>query len=182
MTKNYVSHALNLSNHTSYDCYLWYAFVKCLYFQMFIFHFFKILIFWVVSLVKGQKMTQNNKKFCLLRSVSQELYTMWLSFMVHMCKIISLQALLLLLLFLLFFFHFLKILILGIARWVIGQKMAQNDKKFCLSHSIPQEPCIIYDCDFWYAWVKWWYIQQFYHFFKILVFGVFRGVKGQKMT
>ena len=145
MTKNYVSHALNLSNHTSYDCYLWYAFVKCLYFQMFIFHFFKILIFWVVSLVKRQKMTQNNKKFCLLRSVSQELYTMWLSFMVHMCKIISLQALLLLLLlFLLFFFHFLKILILGIARWVIGQKMAQNDKKFCLSHSIPQEPCIIW--------------------------------------
>ena len=96
MTKNYVCHALNLRNHTSYDCYLWCTFVKCLYFQMFAFHFFKILNFWVVSLVKGQEIVQNNKKFCLLCSLSQKLYTVWLSFMVHMCKIINLQALLLL--------------------------------------------------------------------------------------
>ena len=27
-------------------------------------HFFKILIFWVEGLIKGQKMVQNNKKFC----------------------------------------------------------------------------------------------------------------------
>ena len=31
-----------------------------------------------------------------------------------------------------------------------------------------------YDCDFWYTYVKW-YLQQFFSFFKILIFGVFRG-------
>ena len=36
------------------------------------FHFFKILIFQVVSWVKGKKMTQNNKKLCLSHSISQE--------------------------------------------------------------------------------------------------------------
>ena len=52
------------------------------------FHFFKILIFQVVRGVKGQKMVQNDKKFCLLHSISQEPYIIWLSFMVHMCKMI----------------------------------------------------------------------------------------------
>ena len=33
---------------------------------------FKILIFWVVSGLKMQKMGQNEKKNCLLYSVSQE--------------------------------------------------------------------------------------------------------------
>ena len=40
--------------------------------------FFKILIFrtviWVGVVVKGQKMVQNNKKFCLSHYVSQEPY------------------------------------------------------------------------------------------------------------
>ena len=37
-------------------------------------------------------------------------------------------------------------------------------------------------CDFWYTFVKWWYIQQIFSFFKILVLGFFRGAKGQKIT
>ena len=62
-------------------------------------HMFKVIIspcfffFWVVrggkGLVKGQKKLQNNKMFCLSHSVSQksqEPYIIWLSFMVHMCK------------------------------------------------------------------------------------------------
>ena len=62
------------------------------------FHFFKILILWFDRRVKGQKTVQNDKKFCLLFSISQEAYIMWsvsqephimwLSFMVHMCKMI----------------------------------------------------------------------------------------------
>ena len=52
------------------------------------FHFFKILIFWVVRRVIGQKTVQNDKKFCLLRSISQKSYIIWLSFMLHMCKMI----------------------------------------------------------------------------------------------
>ena len=52
------------------------------------FHFFKILIFQVVRQVKGQKTVQNDKKFRLLCSISQEPYIIWLSFMVQMCKMI----------------------------------------------------------------------------------------------
>ena len=55
----------------------------------FSFYFFKILIFWVVSGVKGQNMAQNDKKFCLLHSVCQESYHLWLWFLEHMCKMIS---------------------------------------------------------------------------------------------
>ena len=39
---------------------------------------------------------------------------------------------------------------------------------------------ISYDCDFWCTCVKWWYLQQIFSFFKILIFGVFRGIKGKK--
>ena len=50
------------------------------------FYFFKIFIFSVVRRVKWQKITHNDKKLCLLLSISQELYIMWSWFMVHMCK------------------------------------------------------------------------------------------------
>ena len=63
MTKNYVCCTPYLRNHTSYDCHLWCKCVK-LYLQVFFFYF-KILIFWVVMGLKGQKMAQNDKKFCL---------------------------------------------------------------------------------------------------------------------
>ena len=53
------------------------------------FHFFKILIFRVVRGVKRAKMVQNEKIFCLSCFISQEPCIIWLSFMVHMCKIIS---------------------------------------------------------------------------------------------
>ena len=52
------------------------------------FQFFKILIFWVVSGIKGQKAVPNHKKFCLSCFISQEPCIIWLSFMVHMCKMI----------------------------------------------------------------------------------------------
>ena len=55
---------------------------------VFFFHFFKILIFWVVSGVKGQKMVQNDKKICLSHSTSQEPYIIRLLFMVHMSAMI----------------------------------------------------------------------------------------------
>ena len=34
--------------------------------------------------------------------------------------------------------------------------------------------------DFWYACVKWWYFQEMFSFFKILIFGGFTGIKGKK--
>ena len=50
------------------------------------FHFFKILIFMVVRRVKGKKIVQNDKKFCLSCCISKEPYIIWLAFMVHLCK------------------------------------------------------------------------------------------------
>ena len=41
------------------------------------------------------------------------------------------------------FFSFFKIFIFQVVRRVKGQKIVQNDKKFCLSNSISQEPYII---------------------------------------
>ena len=80
------------------------------------FHFFKILIFWAYRGVKGQKMVQNDKTFCLLCSISQEPYIIWLSFMLQMCKMIISQGV---------FFNF-KILIL----WVVGAERAKNGLKW----------------------------------------------------
>ena len=56
-----------------------------------LFQFFKILIFQVFrgGGIKGQEMVQNDKKFCLSHSISQEPYFIWLWFLVHSCKMIS---------------------------------------------------------------------------------------------
>ena len=60
-------------------------------------------------------MVKNDKKFCLSYSITQESYLIWLSFMVHICKMIISPS-----------FNF----------WVNsgakGQKMVQNDKKAML--------------------------------------------------
>ena len=97
--------------------------------------FVKILGFWVVRGVKGQKTVQNDKKLCLLHSISQEPYIIWLSSMVHICKmIISLG----------FCFIFSNFLFFGFVRREKVQKMVQNDKKFSLSCSVSQEPYIMW--------------------------------------
>ena len=43
------------------------------------------------------------------------------------------------------------------------QKMAQNDRKLCLTLYLRN--CTTYDCGFWYTCVKWWYLQQMFSFF-----------------
>ena len=65
---------------------------------------------------------------------------------------------------------------------VKGQRMTQNDKKFCfLSLTLYLKNRTLYDFGFWYTSVKS-YLQQFFHFFKILIFLVCKRVKGQKIT
>ena len=91
--------------------YLWYI---CMYKKITspgIFKiFFKILIFGIIrGEVKGQKTAQNDNKFCLSHSMSQELYIMWLWFLVHMCKMMISAA---------NFFHFSKFWFLGFLRGV----------------------------------------------------------------
>ena len=46
---------------------------------------------------------------------------------------------------------------------VTGQKMAQNDIKFCLTLYLSN--CTSYECVFWYTCVKW-YLQQSFLFFQ----------------
>ena len=98
------------------------------------FRFFKIVFlgFWRGKRAKNCRKWQ---KFCLSFSISQELFILWLPFMVCMCKMIISPG---------FFFHFFKILILRVVEGTKVQKITQNDKKFCLSHVISQEPFIIW--------------------------------------
>ena len=135
------------------------------------FQFFKILIFRVVIRVKGQKNSPKCQKM-LSVSISQEPYIIWLSFMVHMCKMIISPE---------FFFFFSKFWFLGY-RGVKGQKTVQNVKKFCLLHSISQEPYVI-----WLSYMV--HICKmiissgvFIVFSKFWFSGSIRGIKGQKMV
>ena len=57
--------------------------------------FFSCSKFWFFGLLggwKGKKWAKMTKKFCLSRSISQEPYIIWLSFMVQMCKMIIFPA------------------------------------------------------------------------------------------
>ena len=121
-----------LRNSIAYDHYFWYTCVKMMIAPG---AFFKFPKFWFSRLLgggglKGKKTVQNDKKFCLLQSITEKTYMIWLSFMV-----ISSTA---------FFFYFFKILILWVHSGLKGLKTVYNDKTFCLSHSISQEPYIIW--------------------------------------
>ena len=147
MTKYSVCCSPHLRNHTS--CHLSYTIVEWLYLQVvfffFLLHFFKILIFWVVSGVKGQKMDQIDNKFCLWHSISQKPGIIWLPFMVHMCKMMVSPG----------FFTFL------------GGKMAKNglkwEKNVCHAPYLRNHT----SCNrhLLYTSVKWWYLQVFFFFF-----------------
>ena len=108
--------------------------------------FFKILIFWVVMGVKGQKLVQNDQKICPLHSISQEPYNICFSFMVHMCKMIIYSGV---------FCQYFKILIFWVTRVAKGQIMVQNHKKFCLTHAPYLRSHTLYDSRLWYTCVKW---------------------------
>ena len=109
-------------------------------------------------------MVQNEKRFCLLNTISQEPYIIWLPFMVDKCKMIISAG---------FSFNFFKILIFWFVSGIKGQKMAQNDKNFCLLCLISQESLFIV-----YMWKR----KYLLIFFQFLIFGANSGVKGQKTT
>ena len=66
-------------------------------------------------------------------------------------------------------------------RGLKGQKAFQNDKNFCLSCSISQEPYIIW-LSFMVQVCKMVLSPGVLFNFKILIFRVVRGLKGQKIT
>ena len=53
-----------------------------------LFIFWKFWFFGLLGWLKGQNTIQNDKKFCLSCSISQEPFIIWLPFMVHMCQMI----------------------------------------------------------------------------------------------
>ena len=138
MAENYACHASYLSNYASYDCHLWYTCIKSWYLQ--VLSFFKMLIFWVVKGVKEQKMVQNENKFCLWRSLSQESYIMWFSFMVHMSKMIIFPSI---------FFIFSKFWFSG-----LGQKIALKWQKSSACHAPYLKNHTSHDSHLWYTSVK----------------------------
>ena len=80
-------------------------------------------------------MAQNNKKFCLSCSISQEPHIIWSLFIVNMCKRIISPGI---------FCIFWNFNFLGCWRRLKVQKMAWNDQKSCLSHSVSLELYIIW--------------------------------------
>ena len=117
----------------------------------FFFIFFKILILQVVRGVKEQKMSQNDKKICLLHSISQEAQLYDHYFWYTCVKWWHLQML--------FSFLF-KILIF----WVVrggqkGKKMTQNDKKFYQFHSVSQK--MLKSPESFYIFWKFWFFRFF---------------------
>ena len=107
-------------------------------FLLFFFHFFNILIFQVVSGVKGKKMTQKDKKFSLLHSISQELYIIWLSFLVHIFKMIISPC----------------ILIFEVVRGLKGEKWHKMTKNsICCTPYLRNYTS--YDHHLWCTYVKW---------------------------
>ena len=109
--------------------------------------------------------------------ISQEHYSLWSWFLVHLCEMISPKGV----------GYFLKVLILWVVSGVRRQKISQNEKNFCLSHSLSEESFfiifsfIVHICKM----IKSQGIFFILLIFKILIFRVVRGVKGEeraKMT
>ena len=95
--------------------------------------FFSFSKFWFsgsIPPVEGQKTVQNDKKLCLMCSISQEPYIIWLSFMVQMCRMIISAGI----------FLNVKILIFQVIKGLKGQKMT----KISVLHLLFQEPYIIW--------------------------------------
>ena len=109
-------------------------------------------------------------KSCLSHSISEEPYIIWLSFMVHMCKMVISPGV---------FFHFYKIFIFQIVRGVKGQNLVQNNKKFSVTLRISgtiHHMNVIYGTHMWNNNIS----RYFFHFWKKFFPWVVRGLKGQK--
>ena len=133
-----------LRNSIAFDHDFWSACVKWWHLQAFFsffqnFDFFKLLVG-----VKGQKMVQNDKKFCPSCFISQEPYIIWLSFMLHMCKMIISPGV---------FFSFSKFWFFGLLGGQKGKKRSQITKN-SVCHASYLRNHASYDCHLWYTCVK----------------------------
>ena len=96
---------------------------------VFLFFFFILSKFWFSRFLGGSKRKKIvHKKLCSLHLVSKEPYIICLSFLVHKCKVMISPG---------FFFQ-------NFDFSVKGQRMVQNEERFCLLNTISQEPYIIW--------------------------------------
>ena len=137
MTKNYLSCSMSQE-----PCIIWLSFIVHMCNMIISPGVFSVFSkFWFFRLLggggalKGWKMVKNDKKVCPLDSISQEPYITWVSFMVHMCKMVISPGVFLL---------FSKLWFFGLLGGKKSKKTVQNDKKFCLSHFLSQEPSVIW--------------------------------------
>ena len=172
-----------------------------LYHRIVICSFFKILIFRFVSGAKGQKMAQDDKKFChtpyLKNHTLYDCHLWYTSVMItsldfyHFFQNVIFQEDQITkkaqndkklshlisqepcIIWSSCMVHMCKMIISSSAFYV---KIVQNDQKFCLSCTISQEP-YSYDCGFWYTYVKWWYLHQ-----RVFIFSDFSGEKWPILT
>ena len=112
----------------------------------------------------------NDKKFCPSCSISQELYIIWLPFMIHMYKVIISPGVFIFSKFFLFF-----LAVRGGGKRAKWSKMRTNS----VCHAQYLRNHMLYDCHLWYICIKW-YLQAFFHFFKKFFLFVRGEVKGQK--
>ena len=132
---SYICHAPYIRNSVAYDHDFWYTCVNWGYFQV-LFSFFKNFNFLGFQGSKRAKTVQNDKKFYPSCFISHQQFIIWLSFMVHLCKMIISPGV--------FFFIFSKIWFFGLLVGVKGQKMVQNDKKFCHARYLRNHTYVIY--------------------------------------
>ena len=128
---------------------------------------FKILVFWVVRGLKGQKTVQNDKNFCLLHLIFQEPYIIYDLHLWYTCMYKRITSPVI------FFIYFQNLVFRVIGGMEVrvevvkAQKWSTRTKYFvCLTPYLKNRTS--YDCDFWYTCVKWWYLQQIFSFSKIL--------------
>ena len=145
-----------LRNLTSSDHNFWNTCVKGWYLLGVFFIFSK---FWFFGLLGGSRAKNGPtwQKLCLSSPISEKPYLIWSSFVAHMCKRIISPG------FIFTFFPNFNF------RGQYGKKrpkMAKNG--VCCTSYLRKHTS--YECDFCYTFVKWWYLQQFFHFFKILFF------------
>ena len=135
-----------------------------------VFYFFKIVIFWVVRGIKGQKTIQNKKKILwVLLHISGIIHCMIVIYGTHICKMIISPCL---------FLIFSKFWFFGLLGGIKGQKTIQNDNKLSVLRSIFQEPYIV-----WLSFIVHMcrMITSQVVFFNFSKFW-FSGVEGQKVT
>ena len=115
-------------------------------------HFFQILIFGVNSGSKKKKWPEITKNYVCPSTPYLSMHTSFdCVFLLCKFKMMTSPDV--------FFFFKKKFWFCGLlggkgwgARGSKRQKIAQNDKKFCLTSYLRN--CISYDCGFWYTWVK----------------------------